>query len=360
MSARIGMFSALAFLIAGTSAHAGKLAVVAGGGTGGDGTSAATAKLTSPFATDFGADGTIYFVEMEKGERCCAIDAKGILHTLVGTGMKGYSGDDGPGAKAMVNGMHHLAVGPQGLVYLADTWNHRIRVYNPKTGNVSAFAGTGEKGFGGDGGPCDAAKFGDVYCLAFDRTQENLYIADLDNRRIRKIDMKTKVVTTAAGNGTKGVPTDGAAAVASPLFDPRAVAVAPDGSIFILERSGHALRKVDPAGKLSTVAGTGTPGSSLGVAGKAQFNSPKHLCIENHGTTYSVLIADSDNHRIVRYSLDGKLELVAGTGKKGSAIVDGEPLKSELSQPHGISVHPKTGEIYIADSGNNRILKIKK
>src|SRR5207253_9560669 len=125
------------------------------------------------------------FVEMRGRERFRSVDEKGIIHTLAGTGTKGSGGDGGPGAKASFNGMHSLAVGADGIVYLADTWNHRIRTYDPKTGLVAAFAGTGEKGFGGDGGLADRAKFGDVYCLAFDGKKENLFIADLDNRRIR-------------------------------------------------------------------------------------------------------------------------------------------------------------------------------
>jgi DNA-binding beta-propeller fold protein YncE len=347
------------------------LVVVAGGGTGGDGTPAAAAKVVMPFGVDFGADGRIYFVEMVGGERLRAIDRDGIVRTLAGTGEKGSSGDDGPGLKATFNGMHSLAVGPDGVVYLADTLNNRIRAYDPRTGLVSAFAGTGDKGHTGDGGPAGRARFGGVYCLAFDHARRNLYIADLDNRRIRKIDMKTGVVTNCAGNGKRGVPRDGGNAAESPLLDPRAVAVAPDNGVLILERSGHALRLTDPKlGTIFTVAGTGRAGSDLadGSARKVRFNGPKHLCVESHDQAYAVLIADTENHRVVRYTpgqsgtrQDAALiKLVAGTGKKGAAIVAGDPLKSELFQPHGVAVHPKTGEIYIADSGNNRILKIEK
>jgi DNA-binding beta-propeller fold protein YncE len=359
---------ALAFFVAAASpALADKLVVVAGGGDGPDGSPAATAKLVAPFGIDFAPDGALYFVEMAGGERLRLIDSKGILHTLAGTGMKGSTGDGGPGLKATFNGMHSLAVGADGLVYLADTWNHRIRTYDPKTGIVAAFAGTGEKGFGGDGGTAEKATFGDVYCLAFDEKKENMYIADLDNRRIRKIDMRTRIVTTYAGNGQKGVPKDLTFALKSPLFDPRAVAAGRDGRVYILERSGHALRLADSVvcGTISTVAGTGTAGATLDEAAKkVQFNGPKHLCMEYRDGSEYILVADSENHRILRFAFSPgkplKAELVAGTGKKGSAIVDGDPLKSQLAQPHGVAVHPKTGEIYVADSSNNRILKIAK
>lgn len=350
-----------------TSSRADRLVVVAGGGSGGDSAAATSAKLVAPFGVDFSPDGkTMYFVEMQGGERFRCVDEKGVVRTLAGTGKKGADGDGGPGPKASFNGMHSLAVGADGTVYLADTWNRRIRTYDPKTKVVAAFAGTGEKEFGGDGGSADFAAFGDVYCLAFDDKKENLFVADLDNRRIRKINLKTKTVTTVAGNGTKGVPKDGAAATGAPLVDPRAVAVANDGAVFILERSGHALRMADERGKVYTVAGTGTAGAELGdgSAIQAQFSGPKHLCVEHRDTGYNVLFADTENHRILRYTpgaAGGQVTVVAGTGKKGAKIAaGGDPLKSELAQPHGVAIHPKTGEIYIADSSNNRILKIGK
>ncbi len=185
-----------------------------------------------------------------------------------------------------------------------------------------------------------------------------LYVADLDVKRIRKIDMKTKIVTTVAGNGVKGTPKDGEPAVTEPLVDPRAVAVAKDGTIYILERGGHALRAVDSNGKIRTVAGTGKSGTSIGVAAISQFDGPKHLCIDRDGT---VLIADTENHRILRYDPKGSVvTLVAGTGKKGFAGLGGDPKYAELNQPHGVSVHPQTGDIYICDASNNRILKIER
>src|SRR5262249_22061095 len=155
--------------------RADRLIVVAGGGNGGDGTAAAKAKLVQPFGIDFSPDGkTMYFVEMVGGERFRCVDEKGIVRTLAGTGAKGSAGDGMSGPKALFNGMHSLAVGADGIVYLADTLNHRIRTYDPKTKVVSAFAGTGEKAFDGDGGLADFAKFGDTYCLAFDEKKENL------------------------------------------------------------------------------------------------------------------------------------------------------------------------------------------
>lgn len=340
------------------AARADKLVLVAGGGDKPDGSPAAEARLIQPFGVAFLGD-RILFVEMAKGERLREIDSRGMLRTLAGKeGAAGNTGDRGDGPDARFNGMHNLTVGPDGLVYLADTFNNRVRVYNPNTRIVSAFAGTGVKGFSGDGGPALKAQFGGCYCISFDSTGKQFYITDLDNHRIRRIDVATGIVSTAAGNGKKGIPKDGEPALQQPLIDPRAHAIDSHGNLYILERSGHALRVVDAKGTIRTVAGTGKAGKGIGPALAAAMNGPKNLAIDRDG---SVLIADTENHRILRYlPTEGKLVAVAGTGKKGTAGLGGDPLLAELSQPHGVIVHPKTGEIYIADSSNGRILKIVK
>ncbi|MFO0804081.1 MAG: hypothetical protein U0791_13285 [Gemmataceae bacterium] len=345
----------LAFLLA-TAARADKLVLVAGGGTGGDGSPAAEAKLIQPFGVDFHDKG-IVLVEMAKGERVRLISPDGTLSTLAGKlGEKGDAGDGKPGADARFNGMHSLAIGPDGRAYLADTWNNRVRVLDLSTGTVSAFAGTGEKGFSGDGGPAAQAKFGGCFCVSFDPAGKNCFITDLDNKRIRKVELASGIVTTVAGNGKGGVPKDGEPATEQPLVDPRAHAVDAKGNLYILERGGHALRVVDAAGRLRTVAGTGKAGMGTGPALQSAFNGPKHLCIDLDG---SVLIADTENHRIVRFvPSEAKIVAVAGTGKKGAAGVGGDPLKAEFNQPHGVIVHPKTKDIYISDASGGRILKI--
>jgi DNA-binding beta-propeller fold protein YncE len=351
------LLTAIAIFALAHFARADKLVLVAGGGEGGDGSEATKAKLIQPFGVDFGPNGGVYIVEMAKGERLRGVTVKGELITLAGkVGEKGFAGNGGFGIDATFNGMHSLAVGPKDVIYLADTWNNCVRTFDPSDGKVRAFAGTGEKGFSGDGGPAKDAKFGGCFCVAFDPDKKNLFITDLDNKRIRKVDMATKTVTTVAGNGQRGVPKDGEDATAQPLVDPRAHAVDKDGNLWILERGGHALRVVDPKGKIKTVAGTGAKGMGTGKALEAAMNGPKHLCIDKDGT---VLIADTENHRIVRYSpKDGTLSVVAGTGKRGTAGVGGDPLKAEFAQPHGVIVHPKTGDIYISDASNGRVLKI--
>jgi DNA-binding beta-propeller fold protein YncE len=336
----------------------GKLVLVAGGGTREADVPATEAKLNQPFAIGFDRGNTFYLVELA-GNRVLKVDAKGILTILAGTGKKGSTGDGGPARLATFNGMHSLAVGPDGILYVADTWSNRVRKLDPKTGSIDALAGTGKKGARGDGGPAAKALFGGIYCVALHPAGDRLYLADLDNRRIRVVDLKTHTVDLVAGNGRKGVPRDGEDARNAPLIDPRAVAVDRKGNVYILERGGHALRVVDAKGTIRTVAGTGKAGNTGdgGDARKATLNAPKHLCID---TDDSVLIADTANHVIRRYTpADGKIVRVAGTGKKGLSGNGGAPLEVSLDEPHGVYVHP-SGALYIVDSMNHRVFRLER
>lgn len=336
---------------------ADKVVLVAGGGTGIDGVVATQGSLGTPFGVDVDRLGRLVIVEMT-GQRVRAVGKSGILMTLAGTGAKGDAGDGGPAPRAQFNGMHSLAVAPNGDIYLADTWNNRVRKIDPKTGIITTVAGTGIKGFSGDGGPANQAQFGGVYCVALDAKGERLYLADLDNRRIRLVELKTGLVSTVAGNGEKGVPMDGASANASPLVDPRAVAVDAEGRVYILERSGHALRAVDKDGKIRTVVNSSGKQGATGDGGDAlaaTMNGPKHLCFDRDG---NVIIADTENHLIRKYlPKDGKIVRVAGSGQKGTGGVGGPPEGVQLNQPHGVFMHP-SGVLYIADSSNNRVLRI--
>lgn len=295
--------------------------------------------LHEPFAVDFDAAGRAYIVQMT-GNRVSVLDDQGRLRVLAGTGEKGFSGDGGPALEARFDGPHHLLVGPDGALYVADTWNNCVRRIDLATGIVTRFAGTGEKGFSGDGGKASAARFSSVFNIAF--RGQVLYVTDLGNRRIRAVDLKTGIVRTVAGNGEKGVPKDGGRALEEPLADPRAIALDPWGNLYICERAGHALRVVDQTGRIRTVAGTGEKGDSGdgGPAREARLDGPKHLFAEANG---DVLITDTENHRIRRYCpADGTIRLVA----------------SGLNRPHGAQVHPRTGEIWVSDSANDRVVRV--
>jgi len=306
---------------------------------------------------DFDSAGNMFIVELSGG-RVHKISFDGTLTRLGGTGKKGGSGDGGPAGDALFNGMHSLAVGANDEIYVADTWNNRVRVIDPKTGKIAAFAGTGTKGDSEKESAALTADFGGIYCIAFDPKKENLFLTDLDNRRIRKVNMKTGSATIVAGNGKKGVPQDGADAVSQPLVDPRAAAVDRKGNVYILERGGHALRVVDVQGKIRTVVGTGKAGLSGddGPALKATLKGPKHLCIDLED---NVIIADTANHVIRKYTPgDGRIVRIAGTGKLGMSGNGGDALAVSFNEPHGVFVHPN-GTLYIVDSNNHRVFRLE-
>jgi sugar lactone lactonase YvrE len=316
------------------------------------------AGLVEPFGIEFDRAGNAYVVELSGG-RVIRADHQGRVSTLAGVlKEKGAVGDGGPAASARFNGMHSLAIGPYDDIFVTDTWNKKVRKIDAKTGVISTFAGTGEAGYSGDGGPAGKATFGGIYCAAFDPKKEKLYLADLDNRRVRVIDLKSGVVNLVAGNGKKGVPRDGDDAKTSPLVDPRAVAADAKGNVYILERSSHALRVVDSAGKIRTVVGANGKAGNSGDGGDARsatMNGPKHLCVDRGG---NVIIADSENHVIRKYTpATGRIERVAGTGNRGRRGVGGAANQVELDRPHGVTVHPD-GTLYIVDSENHRVLRV--
>lgn len=310
--------------------------------------------LREPFGVAFTREGAAFIVEMG-GNRVSRLSPQGTVRVIAGTGEQGFTGDGGPAIEARFNGPHHLLMGPDGHLYIADTFNNCVRRIDLKTGIITRVAGTGEKGFSGDGGKAVDAKFGGIYALAFGGS--TLYMCDLDNRRIRAVDITAGIVRTVAGNGEKGVPVDGQDALTQPLVDPRAVAVDSHGRLYILERNGHALRVVERNGKIRTVAGNGTPGFSGdgGPARDALLRGPKHISIDSDDT---VLISDTENHVIRRYSPGGLITRVAGTGEAGADGVGGPAEKCMLNRPHGAQFHPGTRAIYISDSENHRVLRV--
>ena len=309
--------------------------------------------LQNPFGMDF-LDGQVVLTEFG-GHRVIALDKDGKPTVLAGSGKKGSA--DGVGEQAEFNAPHNLAVAKDGTIYIADTSNHRVRKLDPKTRTVTTIAG-GERGYAGDGGPAKNARFDQAYHVALDAGGKNLFVCDLGNRRIRKIDLSTGTITTVAGNGKRGVPKDGEVATMAPLVDPRVVVADGGGRIWILERSGNALRLVEH-GRFLTVAGTGEKGFSGdgGPAVRARLDGPKYLWVDPDG---DVLIADTNNHCVRKFvRSEARIVRVAGTGKKGKGEPGGAPLDVAMNEPHGVAVGPD-GTLYVADSMNGRVLKSAK
>ncbi len=323
---------------------ASKIECVAGCGGALDGT-AKGARLIEPFGVAFDKQGNWYICEY-KGQRITKVDAKGAITLFAG---KDSQNPESPArGQAEFNDPHGLVISKDQRMYVADTLNHRAVKIDLKTGRGVVVAGVGRPGYSGDSGPAIEATFNQLYAVDINRAGDKLYITDLANRRIRLLDLKSGVVTTIAGNGQSGVPSDGASAAQSPLVDPRASAVDSKGNVYILERRGNALRVVDKHGKIRTVISPGTEKNM------ASLNGPKHLCVDLQD---NVIIADAENHVIRKYnSKSGAVETIAGTGEKGNRLVENDPLKTQLNRPHGVFVHP-SGALYISDSYNHRVLK---
>jgi len=334
-----------------------RLVLVAGGGNTLTGVPATSAKLNGPFGIAIDRTGAIYVSE-ETGSRVFKIDTAGLLTNAVGNGAAGNKGDGGPGAQAQVNEPHDIAIAPgTDDLYIADTYNRRVRKLSLTTGIISAVAGSGQMGSSADGVLAAGAQLGSIYSLAFSPDGGRIYLSDYDNRRVRVVDLKTGILGSLAGTGQMGAPADGADARTSPLLDARAVGVDSKGNVYILERAGNVIRVVDGAGKIKTVVGSGKAGASGdgGDALAATLNGPRHIFVDRDD---NVLIADTENSLVRKYiPAEGKIVRVAGTGQGGTAGLGGPPESAQLNRPHGVYCDPD-GVVYISDSDNNRVLKI--
>ncbi len=327
-----------------------QIVLVAGGTRDAVDIKATEATLKEPFGTAFDASNHLWIVEMASGNRLLKVNDAGVLSHIAGKSEGGFSGDGGPALAAQFNGPHNLAIGADGRILIADTWNGLIRRVDPKTNRVDSLVGFHV--------PIERAKGFGPYCISMGPGGNVLYIADL--HRIHRLDLQTGITTVVAGNGEKGIPIDGAIAIDAPLVDPRAVAADQNGNVYVLERGGNALRMVKPDGTIRTVVNSsgkkGGESAFIEPAITARLNGPKHLCVDR---VNRVIIADAENHLVRRYDPnDGTISRIAGTGVSGAEGVGGNASNCQLARPHGVTVHPITGELYITDSYNNRVLKI--
>ena len=340
----------------------GLITTVAGIGTpgyAGDNGPAARALLNNPFYGAFDKNGNLFIAE--SGNHVVRrIDARtGRISTVAGGNPKGFAGDNGPAVSAAFNDLVSVAVEPKtGDLYVADRLNQRVRKIDGKTGIVSTVAGSETKGYGGDNEPGVRAALREPHDLALDN-RGGLLIADVADCRVRRLDLKTGIITTFAGTGKKAHEGDNGPKESASLWGARALAVNKrTGDVFVCEREGHCVRKIEgKTGRILTIAGV--PGQKgcdgdTGPALSATLNGPKSLCLDAQGNLF---IVDTENHAVrVVDAKTATISTVAG-GHKGADGDNGQAGKAGLSRPHGAVIAPDDALI-IADSENHRVRRV--
>ncbi len=317
-----------------------------------NGKPATAAPIGQAFGVAAGSGGNV-FVASPTHNLILQISPGGEIRTLAGNGVKGFSGEGALGVTAALNFPTGVAVAPDGTLYIADFENHRVRRIRAD-GTIETVAGDINAVEIGDGGP---ALFASLYvptALAFD-TQGRLYIADNGNHRIRRVD-RDGTIRTIAGTGEAGYTGDGGDAVLARIGSPQGIAVDGEGNVYFTDEQTHTLRRVTPAGRISTVAGNGAAGfgGDGGPAAGARLNGPRGVAIANTGTIY---IADTANHRLRRIDSNGVIRTFAGTGVAAFGGDGGAAVNASLNEVSGVAVGA-AGVVYIADLANARVRRI--
>lgn len=333
-------------------------------GTEGVGGPAAEAQLRVPVDLAFDPDGNMYVAE-RYGSRIVKIDAAGILTVLAGTGESSFSGDGGPAAAAALNGASAVATDSKGNVYIADTLNNRIRMVD-RRGVITTVAGTGTAGLSGDGGPATAARLKAPGGMTID-SAGNLYVNDLGNLRIRKVD-RNGTITTVAGTGLTfelspdGTPAGEAGIGYSDAHFPIGLEFDAEGRLHFTDLAFNRIRFIDADGLVQTAAGNGDQGSEGdgGAATEASLYSPLDIAFAPDGrlfvTTHDHGAGTSSRVRVV--DENGSISTVVGTGETGYEGDGGPAVDSELDIPAAVAIGPD-GNLYIADANNNVIRKVE-
>jgi sugar lactone lactonase YvrE len=297
------------------------------------------------------ADGGIY-CSGPGGHTVRKVDRHGIITTVAGTGEAGFSGDGGPATKAQLDVPFAVAADREGNLYITDENNLRIRKVD-KDGIITTFAGTGEDRHSGDGGPATSAQLRDPGGIAFD-TRGNLYVADYTS--VRKID-PSGTITTVAGTGELGFSGDGGPATEAKLtaYD---LALDHKGNIYICDLENQRIRKVDRDGIIHTVAGSGKKGYSgdRGPATNAALKDPWGIAVDREENVY---IADHHNRVVRKVDPEGTITTIAGTGEAGFNREEGPATKVMLQDPIGLFFDDDSGVLYIADTLNARIRALR-
>ena len=346
--------------------QAGKVATFVGVGTRGtaaDGDPVETARINNPYGLiEDSAHTGMYWVDNSTHRVLFLNYRTRKISVIAGTGTAGYSGDGGPARSAQLAQPHEIRFDSKGDLYIVERDNHVVRRINMKAGIIATFAGTpGSTGFSGDGGPATKAQFNQPHGIAIDPA-DNLYVCDVVNNRVRRVDGKTGVITTFAGNGQAGrTPNDGPLTQTA-IEGPRSLESTRVGKVYVALREGNSVFDLDAkTGRLKRIAGNGENGytgdggpavaATFGAAAPGGLTGPKGLCVSEDGNT--MYVADCENHVVRKVDLrSGIISTAVGTGKAGDGP-DGDPMKCLLNRPHAVYVRNRI--LYIADSSNHRI-----
>ncbi len=355
-----GVFALAAGLVASGAESGWRITTVAGtgeAGFSGDGGPALAARIDNPFGVVRGPDGALWFCEYG-GQRLRRIRRDGLIETVAGTGERGYRGDGGPARQATFNRPHEIRFDAAGNCYVADMGNHAIRRLDARTGVITTYAGTGERGYTGDGGPAAAARLSSPHSIQFS-PEGDLYICDLGNHVIRRVARDTGAISTYAGTGKPGATPDGAPIGGTPLRGPRSLDFDAAGNLWLATREGNQVFRFDRAtGVIHHVAGTGRAGFTGhgGPARDATLSGPKGIALDREG---NVWLADTESHTVRLIDVRrGTLEWIAGTGAKGGGP-DGDARASALARLHGIFVDTD-GAVYVGDSESHRVRVLRR
>jgi Adenylate and Guanylate cyclase catalytic domain/NHL repeat len=353
-------------LVRGDSASltpAPRITTVAGTGVSGDGPdgrAAAATDLAHPIGLALDSDGRLYIVD---GNRVRKINADGTVTTIAGTGRAGFSGDGGPATSADLNGPQSIAIDSAGDLFIADSQNNRVRRVDPQ-GKITTIAGSGQPSYGGDGGPAARAALNDPTGVAIgfgNGFGNTILIADSGNNRVRVV-AANGTIATFAGTGDTGYAGDGGPATSALLNDPKCLAVDANDSVYVADALNDRIRRIAVDGTISTVAGTGDQ-SFAGDHGPAR-DASLHLatgpvsgggCLAVDGAG-DLFIADALDHRVRKVAVDGIISTVAGNGRPGFFGDNGAATNAELDLPLGVAAD--SGNLFIADSDGNRVRRV--